>query len=205
MAAATNFHSQLVGWLKILLPLAALMLLSTLFLFARNTGTSSEIPFAEIDAAAAEQRIAAPRFSGLTNAGDILSISAEAARPDTSGGTDITIDMPRLSLDATDGTTLRITAGTGQVDTSANTAHLGGLARLETSSGYVMETAGLQADLTTGTVTSDGALEIQAPFGQLNAGQVTFEAGNDGAGQQMNFTKGVKLVYTPATAAPKDE
>ena len=171
MAAATNFHSQLVGWLKILLPLAALMLLSTLFLFARNTGTPTEIPFAEIDAAAAEQRIAAPRFSGLTNTGDTLAISA----------------------------------GTGLVDTAAKTAHLGGLARLETSSGYVMETAGLQADLTTGTVTADGALEVQAPFGQLNAGQVTIQTGSDGTGQQMNFTKGVKLVYTPPTAAPKDD
>lgn len=205
MAAATNFHSQLVGWLKILLPLAALMLLSTLFLFARNTGTPTEIPFAEIDAAAAEQRIAAPRFSGLTNTGDTLAISAEAARPDANGGTEVTIDKPRLSLDATDGTTLRISAGTGLVDTAAKTAHLGGLARLETSSGYVMETAGLQADLTTGTVTSDGALEVQAPFGQLNAGQVTIQTGSDGTGQQMNFTKGVNLVYTPPTAAPKDD
>jgi lipopolysaccharide export system protein LptC len=205
MAAATNFHSQLVGWLKILLPLAALMLLSTLFLFARSTGGPSEIPFAEIDAAAAEQRIAAPRFSGLTNTGDTLQISAEAARPDAAGGPQVTIDRPRLSLDATDGTSLRVTAGAGMVDTAARTAQLSGLARLETSSGYLMETKGLTADMTTGTITSDGALEVQAPFGQLQAGQVTFQAGTGDTGQQMNFTKGVKLVYTPSTAAPKDE
>ncbi|MFZ3580760.1 hypothetical protein ACOI1H_01140 [Loktanella sp. DJP18] len=205
MATTTNFHSQLVGWLKILLPLAALMLLSTLFLFARNTGTTNEIPFADIDAAAAEQRIAAPRFSGLTSTGDTLQISAEAARPDTDGGSQVTIDRPRLSLDATDGTTLRVTAGSGMVDTVAQTAQLSGLARLETSSGYVMETKGLQADLATGTVTSDGALEVQAPFGQLQAGQVTFQAGTGDTGQQMNFTNGVKLLYTPSTAAPKDD
>lgn len=205
MATATNFHSQLVGWLKILLPLAALMLLSTLFLFSRNTGTTNEIPFADIDAAAAEQRIAAPRFSGLTSTGDTLQISAEAARPDAAGGPQVTIDRPRLSLDATDGTTLRVTAGSGMVDTVAQTAQLSGLARLETSSGYVMETKGLQADLTTGTVTSDGALEVHTPFGQLQAGQVTFQAGTGDTGQQMNFTNGVKLVYTPSTAAPKDD
>ena len=205
MAVANNFHSQLVGWLKILLPLAALMLLSTLFLFARNPGTSTDIPFAEIDAAAAEQRIAAPRFSGLTTTGDTLQISADSARPDADGGSVVTIDRPRLSLDATDGTTLRVTAGSGTVDTTTRQAQLGGLARLETSSGYVMETKGLRADLATGTVTSDGALEVQAPFGQLQAGQVTFQAGNGDTGQQMNFTGGVKLVYTPSTAAPKDD
>lgn len=205
MAAATNFHSQLVGWLKILLPLAALMLLSTLFLFARDPGNPTEIPFADIDAAAAEQRIAAPRFSGLTSTGDTLQISAEAARPDAEGGPQVTVDRPRLSLDATDGTTLRVTAGSGMFDTKAQTAQLSGLARLETSSGYVLETKGLQADLATGTITSDGALEVQAPFGQLQAGQVTFQAGTGDSGQQMNFTGGVKLVYTPSTAAPKDE
>ena len=205
MAVATNFHSQLVGWLKILLPLAALMLLSTLFLFANGTGGPSEIPFAEIDAAAAEQRIAAPRFSGLTNTGDTLQISAEAARPDAAGGPKITIDRPQLSLDAVDGTTLRVTAGSGQVDTAARSATLSGLARLATSSGYVMETKGLTADMETGTVISDGALEVQAPFGQLQAGQVTFQAGSGDTGQQMIFTKGVKLVYTPSTAAPKDD
>jgi len=205
MATATNFHSQLVGWLKILLPLAALILLSTLFLFARRTGTPTDIPFAEINAAASEQRIASPRFSGLTNTGDTLAISAEAARPDANGGNEVTIDKPRLSLDGVDGTTLRVTAGSGLVDTTAKTAHLGGLVRLETSSGYVMETSGLKADLTSGVVISDGALEVQAPFGQLSAGQVTFQTGTDGTGQQMNFTKGVKMVYMPPTAAPKED
>ncbi len=205
MAAATNFHSQLVGWLKILLPLAALMLLSTLFLFARGGPKTNDIPFAEIDAAAAEQRIASPRFSGLTDTGDTIQIIAETARPDSAGGPVVTIDRPRLSLDSPDGTTLRVTAGNGSVDTVAQTAHLGGLARLETSSGYMMETSGLQADMTTGKVTSDGPLEVHAPFGTLSAGQVTFSVGADGAGQQMDFTKGVKLVYTPSTTAQKDD
>ena len=205
MVAANNFHSQLVGWLKILLPLAALVLLSTLFLFARGTGTPPTIPFADIDTAATEQRIKAPRFSGLTSTGDTLQISAESARPDATGGAQVDIDRPSLSLDATDGTRLRVTAGSGRVDTAGQMAQLSGLARLETSSGYVMETRGLTADLTTGTVTSDGPLEVQAPFGQLQAGQVTFQAGAGDTGQQMNFTKGVKLVYTPSTAAREDD
>lgn len=201
---ASNLHSVIVGWLKILLPLAALMLLSTLFLFARGSGTSGDIPFARIDAAAAEQRVASPRFSGLTSTGDTLQISAEAARPAADGGSQIDIDRPHLSLDGTDGRTLRVTAGTGTIDTVARTARLDGLARLETSDGYTMETAGLRADMDSGTITSDGALEVQAPFGQLSAGQVTVNTAQDGAGGRIAFTDGVKLVYTPATA-PKDD
>lgn len=204
MTTPANFHSQLVGWLKILLPLAALSLLSTLFLLARTGNAPSEIPFADISTAAKEQRIAAPRFSGLTEAGDTILISAETAKPDPDGGPNVTIVRPSLTLDATDGTSLRVTAGLGTVDTSAQQAHLSGLARLETSSGYTMETTGLQADLTTGIVTSDGALEIQAPYGQLTAGQVTIHVDDSGMGQQMDFTNGVKLIYRPSTASQKD-
>ncbi|SEN09463.1 lipopolysaccharide export system protein LptC [Loktanella fryxellensis] len=204
MAHTSNLHSVIVGWLKILLPLAALMLLSTLFLFARGDGASDDIPFAQIDAAAAEQRVASPRFSGLTSTGDTLQISAEAARPAADGGSQIDIDRPHLSLDGTDGTSLRITAGTGSIDTVARTARLDGLARLETSDGYTMETAGLRADMDSGTITSDGPLEAQAPFGRLSAGQVTVETAQDGAGGHIAFTDGVNLVYTPSTA-PKDD
>lgn len=204
MAAPANFHSTLVGWLKILLPLAALSLLSTLFLLARDDNGPSDIPFADIDAAAKEQRIAAPRFSGLTEAGDTIQITADTAMPDPDGGSSLTINRPSLTLNATDGTSLHVAAGRGTVDSAANKAHLSGLARLETSSGYTMETAGLNADLETGIVTSDGALEIQAPYGQLTAGQVTIHVDDSGMGQQMDFTNGVKLIYTPATPPQKD-
>jgi lipopolysaccharide export system protein LptC len=67
-----------------------------------------------------------------------------------------------------------------------------------------METNGLVADLASGVIMSDGALEIRAPFGAITAGRVTFETANDAKGQQMLFTQGVRLVYTPNSAEPKD-
>ena len=98
---------------------------------------------------------------------------------------------------ATDGTTLTIRAGEGVLDNASRTATLGGLARLETSSGYQMETKGLVADLQSGVVTSLGPLEVKAPFGQVTAGSVEILTSQDGTGQRMDFTKGVKLLYVP--------
>lgn len=197
MKPASNLHSRLVGWSKVLLPLAALALLSTLFLFARASDEVPAIPFAELDRLAKEQRITAPRFSGVTNDGSVIAITATAAKPLADDA--LIIENPRLSLDASDGTHLTIQAGSGSVNGVARTAELSGLARLETSSGYLMETQGLTADLATGQITSRGPLEIQAPYGQIKAGQVTIVASEDGTGQRMDFTNGVKLLYDPAT------
>ena len=201
---ADNLHSQLVVWGKILLPLAALALLSTLFLFSRAANDTSAIPFAEIDALARDQRITAPQFSGVTTEGAILQISAESAQPQDGDLETLVITAPRLALDAPDGTTLRIVAGEGALDGSSQEARLTGLARLETSSGFLMETSGMIAALDTGEVNSIGPLEIRTPFGAASAGHVRIHVAKDGTGQQMHFTNGVKLIYTPPSD-PKDE
>ena len=198
MAREVNLHSQIVGWLKILLPLGALMLLSTLFLFARAPAQATDIPFSDIDVAAREQRIGTPRLSGLTDTGDTIQISAEAARPDAADASTVRIDRPRLTLDATDGSTLSVAAGTGSLIQGENRAQLSGLARAELSTGYQMETAGLTADLATGVIVSDGAMEIQAPFGELTAGQATIDLGRSTGGTSLRFDQGVRLVFQPA-------
>jgi lipopolysaccharide export system protein LptC len=88
-------------------------------------------------------------------------------------------------------------AGSGEIDNAAQTARLSGLTRLETSNGYQMETAGVTADLTTGRVVSDGALEVHTPYGTLSAGQLIIETPEGSTSQQLIFQNGVRLVYTP--------
>jgi lipopolysaccharide export system protein LptC len=97
------------------------------------------------------------------------------------------------------GSFVEVTAVQGEVDGRARTASFLGLARLQTSNGYEMETNGLVAELQTGRVTSNGLLEIRAPFGDLTAGMVTFQVATPQTGQQMLFTNGVSLLYKPIT------
>ncbi|KPP89128.1 MAG: lipopolysaccharide export system permease component LptC [Rhodobacteraceae bacterium HLUCCA08] len=191
---ADNAYSRVIGILKVVLPLTALALLATLFLFARAPVGEGDIPFAEIEDIARESRLTQARISGVTDDGAVFTLSARGARPANGA---VTVDGIEARIDATDGTGIEITAGMGTLDTDSQVARLTGLARLETSSGYQMETAGLIADLATGTVTSDGALEIQAPYGTLTAGRVTVETNADGAGARMVFNDGVRLIYQP--------
>lgn len=200
MATYDNFHSRLVGWTKILLPLSALALLSTLFLFARGDDSSGTIPIVEINTLAREQGINAPAFSGIANDGSVIQLTANSAKPlDT---TTLSVEAPLLSVDASDGTSLTIRSGDGRLDNAARTAELTNLTRIEASSGYIMETAGMIADLGAGRFVSQGPLEIQSPYGSLTAGQVVIASADSDLGQQMHFTQGVKLLYLPSTDAP---
>jgi lipopolysaccharide export system protein LptC len=45
---------------------------------------------------------------------------------------------------------------------------------------------------------------VRAPFGAITAGRVTFQTDAGDLGQQMRFTDGVRLVYTPIDDSEKD-
>ncbi|WP_341367682.1 hypothetical protein [Yoonia sp. BS5-3] len=197
MGNADNLYSMWVGWAKIVLPLCALGLLSTLFLFARGQNEPTDIAFAEVEAIAQEQRLSQPRFSGVTEEGAILSVSARNATPNDANPDTVSINEMLLRMDNPDGSYVEVTAPLGELDGREKVARFLGLARLHTSTGYEMETNGLIAALDTGVVKSDGLLEIRAPFGELTAGMVTFQVTSENTGQQMLFTNGVKLVYNP--------
>ena len=197
MAARDNFYSHFVGWLKVLLPLAALALLSTLFLFARGSNTEQTIPYAELAEMAREPSMSNPNLAGVTTDGSAVSITAAELRPNPTVPDAFEIVTPNLVLDATDGSRIEISAGFGQIDGRAKVLTMTGLVRLGTSSGYMMETTGIEANLASGRISSLGPLEVQAPFGSLTAGSVVVQTSSDGLGQQMVFNGGVSLLYQP--------
>lgn len=194
MFSDENFYSQFVGFLKITLPLAALALMSTIFLFARAPTQDSTIPYAEIEEIAREPRVTGPQVSGVAEDGSIIEVNARTARPN---GDVLTAQSMTAAINSVDGTLINIDAGEGEIDNEAQTAHLSGLARVVTSNGYEMETAGITTDLLSGRIMSDGAIEVQAPYGSLTAGQLIIETPEGTSGQVMLFQNGVRLIYTP--------
>ncbi|MGZ9809104.1 hypothetical protein ACXN5S_01445 [Pseudoroseicyclus sp. H15] len=190
--AADNLYSVFVSWSKVLLPLIALGLLSTLFLFTRRE-PAGEVPFAEVEAIAREQRLASPSYAGVARDGSAIAIAAEEIRPD--GEERFLIVRPKGQLDAADGTGLSITAEGGLLDVPAQQAELTGLARLITTNGYAMETDGVRADLASGRVESLGPLAVRAPFGELEAAHFSYGGADAG---KLVFSGGVRLVYRPS-------
>ena len=83
--SGNDTHSRMVFLLKVILPLAALAILSTLFLISRTIDPSAAIPYATVDVAdrIREPRMTAPAYAGVTADGASLTVTADQASPDT--------------------------------------------------------------------------------------------------------------------------
>lgn len=195
-----NFYSHLVNWLKVLLPLTALGILSTLFLLSRGVDTTGAIPYADVDVEglAREQRITEPQFSGVAADGSAIVIRAERARPDAGELNRVTADAVDAHVDLTDGEELDITAPLGIIDSIQSRLDLSGGTLLTYSAGYVIETEGLTAWLDTGAMETSGPVLGTAPMGRLEAGLMTIVPSDPpGSPPVLTFTDGVKLIYDP--------
>ena len=190
-----NAYSQFVYWTKVILPLAALALLSTLFLLSESPNNSNTIPYAEIKKIAREQRLSNPSFAGVSKDGMDFNIRASVARPDPDKDDTMTVEKVQINLNPTSGHKIEISGGFAEINLNTNTVILDKLARVVTNNGYKMETTGLIATLNEGRIESTAPVEVRSPFGQLTAGRMTLQ--NTDTNTQIVFNQGIRLLYLP--------
>ncbi len=202
MTAYDNSYSRMVTWLKVLLPLAALAILSTLFLVSRSIDPSLALPYAkaELQELAREPKIGNPSFSGVTENGSAIDLSADFGLPLQGSQSGLkTIGLHGV-FETPDGQMLDISAPTGIFDSAARIATLRDGVSLATSSGYLIKTEGIIADLNTSTISTIGEISADGPLGQIFAGQMIFRQispqGSD-TGYELVFKNRVKLIYVP--------
>jgi len=195
-----NAYSRLVAWLKILLPLAALSILSTLFLVSRSVDPEAAIPYSDVEVAVIlrEQKIAAPEYSGMTRDGTAITLSSDSARPE--GNNRVSAEALVARLDTSDGGRLDIDAGRGVIDTAERVARMEGGVRMQSSTGYVIETEEITASLDATFVESAEGIVATGPAGDIRAGRMELRRSDDGEGSpsyHLVFTDRVRLIYQP--------
>jgi lipopolysaccharide export system protein LptC len=196
---ADNLHSRLVFWLKIVLPLAALALLATLFLFGRGVSPEDAIPYASSDIAdlAKEPRLTDAAYSGVTKDGSALTIKADEARPGVAGSTNAGSATKINSLiEMPGGATASMVAGAGRLDDTAHEAILTGGVDLVSSTGYRVITDGMRVGLGETDVTSLGPVTATGPAVKIDAKGMHLGLDPVG-GYLLDFTGGVTLIYQP--------
>ena len=156
MRSAGRLRSRVVRALRVLLPLAALGVLSMLFLLARSPSPETAIPYVEGDGADLARRtgMTAPRFAGVSADGARVTLSAARADP---AGTDGRAEDLALEWQA-DGVTARVRAGSGAVE--GGLIRLDGGAEMTTSTGWTLSAPGFAADTAAGRITSPGAVRV---------------------------------------------
>lgn len=202
MARNRGGYSRLIAGLKILLPLVALALLSTLFLLSDSREPLENVPFAGGDAGAEimTQGVSAPYYSGTTEAGDLLTMTARRARP-LAGG-DVEADTVQARMAMKDGGTLDLDSALARLNDGERALHLTGGVTIRSSQGYTLRTKGLATQLDRIEATSDGHVSGDGPLGQLEAGQLDIAPADESGAVQMHFTGGVKLIYQPPGKDP---
>lgn len=196
---ASDRHTRLVALLKVAFPLMALGLLSTLFLLSRQNDPDAAIPFAdkEIQDRLRDQQVTGPFFSGTTADGDQISFSANRLTSPSGQDGANRAETVNARLRPTKGAEITINAEQADFDISEDRADLTGDVVITTADGYRLTSDLLTSELSTLRIVSPGPVEGTAPGGTLTAGAMTLEKDGATNSAQMNFTRGVKLVYTP--------
>jgi len=197
-----NFHTRLVNWTKIILPLVALGLLSTIFLLSDRVDLTAEIPYADVDLVqrAQDQGATKPSFAGVTSGGEAVSFSAVTVRPDPNDREFLLAETATASLLLNGGGEVNIEAQHGAANQSRMSARLEGDVRFTTTTGFDIRTEAIDARFDTLFAETAGAITGTGPPGTLDAGRMILTSNPDTGDANLRFTDGVKLVYMPPTS-----
>lgn len=192
-------YSKIITWLKVLLPLAALALLSTMFLFARSVAPTSTIPFAEFDLEEriTDQQITAPFLAGKTESGYDIRVTADAAKPDLQDPHLAHVTNLQANIGFDDQQSVDLASGAGQIDSKSLTANFFDNVQISSSNGYEITSSALILNLDAGTATSETEVTGVGPAGRFRAGAMELTAGDETSQGRFLFTNGVELLYTP--------
>ena len=190
-------YSRMVAFLKVLLPLTALVLLSTLFLISRGVDTDATIPFAEheIEERMRGQQVTAPFFSGSTSQGDEIWVTATVAR--ASSDTPVIASDLKAEIRMVAGGRLMLRSDRGTVHPDQDLARFIGNVEITTADGMVVETEALKTELSRVQAESPGAIRATSDLGELTAGHMEITSETVGGPVHLLFTNSVKLVYAP--------
>ena len=199
MAVADNTYSRFVFWLKVMLPLGALAILSTLFLLSETLDPNKAIPYADVDVEQIlrEQGVTRPTFGGSTSSGATITLAADAVRPTAGEGLRLRGDALNVAIELPNGATVTINSPLGDINFSERLAALSGGAIVETSHGYRIETDVLTTSLDRVDAETEGAVVAVGPGGKIDAGRMTLKQLGDTGDHVLVFKDGVRLVYDP--------
>ncbi len=196
--ATENLYSHVVAWLKILLPLAALGILSSVVFFARESEDIRTIPF--VTEAESEDtpgpRLNKPEFVGITGDGSAITLRAEEITPIENNTERLNAETISGTIQSADGRIIEAEAIEGTFDLAASLATLFGQVEVTTSDGFTFLAEGFETRLDASEAKSDGPVEGEGPFGRFEAGAMELSQ-TEAQGNLLVFKNGVKLIYSP--------
>jgi lipopolysaccharide export system protein LptC len=188
-------YSQIITFSKLVLPLAALLVLSLMFLFSGRPDPNQALPLAarNADGQLGQQGMTNPRFTMVTGSGRQLELIASSAEPvaldaNQIFATDVMARITRL-MGARD----QITADQALWNSQTTDTQLTGNIVATTPEGYRLDTEELSINAASGDIVAPQAVLITSDEIRLEAGQMAITGPSDH--QVVHFQGGVRLLY----------
>ena len=199
MHSRIDTHSRIVAWAKIILPIIALGLLSTLFLLSNSVDPISTIPFSEadIEERTRNQQISSPEVFAVTSRGDFVALNAEFARQSDEDKEITVAQSVTTSIELVSGARIDMSAGEAAYDAKNSTIDLSKNVYAKTTHGYEFVANAISVNMLELSVSSDGAISGKGPATTLEAGQMQIEVPAGKKDAHLLFSNGVKLIYQP--------
>ncbi|PLL14796.1 LPS export ABC transporter periplasmic protein LptC [Tabrizicola sp. TH137] len=199
-SAGGDGWSRLVGLLKVVLPLAALGALSTLFLLSDRINPEDALPFAEVDVEERlrEPRMTRPAYAGMTEDGSAIEVTAGEARPAQEGVKGQSAADVTGVMTTPDGVVTHLVADAANLPQDQSEVVFTGNVVLDHETGYRVRTEEMIANLQRTDVRSDLPVVADGPVGQITADRMRLtQDGAGGGGYLLVFNGNVKLIYQP--------
>ena len=190
-------YSFFITWIKTLLPIAALGMLSTIFLFSGKVDVTQSLPYAELNVEdiIREQRITKPYFTGISESGIEFALSAAYATPNASQPSILDVSELRVEFKTPQGNTAEITAGLGEMNAWTKSAKISQGVRLASKLNFWITTETLDIDFNDSYASTNGPFKGVFSLGSIESGNMVLKmiAGD----QQILFTNRVRMLYNP--------
>ena len=192
-----NSYSFFVAWVKTLLPIVALGMLSTIFLFSGKVDVTQSLPYADLNVAdiIREQRITRPYFTGISEGGTEFALSAAYATPDANKPSVLNVSELDIEFKSLKGSKTKITAGAGLVNAKTNYASITQGVRLDSKLNFWIATERLDIYFNHSYASTNGPFKGVFPFGSIDSGNMILKMIT--GKQQILFTNGIRMLYQP--------
>ena len=198
MAIYDKIYFRVINFLKIALPVIGVGLILAMFILSRDQVSKAVLPLAnKFEHELAKQQINQLYYSGQTDAGDELALSAQAAAESLEGQDKLEMKSVSATVKTKYGLEINATAQFGEYSYSEKLLKMSGSVLISSSTGYQLSTPVLLVSTDGTYIRGVGPVEGFSPMGKIQAGKIEIKRESANAPMQLWFSEKVMIDYEP--------